>query len=141
MQKSQFILHPTCDDTQIVSLSSSGMVTVSINLPVAVLNNILRVPSTEVLTSNGSVLPTSYFSEIISLFLSEILVISSILFTRFMYTQSAICLAVNLGRLSSVTHSLISACVIPRKYFFCSIYLTLIELQRYGGFNKFEHCK
>ena len=121
MQKSQFMRQPTCEETQMVSRSSSGMVTVSINLPPAVLNSIFCVPSADVLMSSGSERPMSNFSESISLFFREMLVISSMLFTRFRYTQSAICLAVNLGRFSSVTLSVISASVMPSRYCFCSI--------------------
>src|SRR5574344_189997 len=44
-QKMQFILHPTCDDTQSVALSFSGINTVSTNLPSDVGNKYFTVPS------------------------------------------------------------------------------------------------
>ena len=46
-QKRQFILQPTCDDTQRVARSSSGIYTVSTNFPLSVGNKYFIVPSLE----------------------------------------------------------------------------------------------
>ena len=88
-QKRQFILHPTCDETQSVALSPSGIKTVSTKRVEFVAtesrptgkhlagNRYLMVPSTERWQSMGSIAPTQYSRASRSRFALERLVISS----------------------------------------------------------------
>ena len=92
------------------------------------------MPSIERAASTGGSIPTTNCSLSFSRFFCEIFVIASMLTTRFLYTQSAICFAVNAGIPTSATASLNCPSVIPKNSLFALLifvvyFCTLLQIR------------